>query len=274
VSRPAIGVTIILAVPDAAELASFYERAYSEDPIASATHARWRALGAVGKGEHVIALCRRAGLDPASTLDVGCGDGALLCELRTRGFGGRLHGVEISQAAVAIARARPAIDAVTLYDGAHLAAASETYDLGILSHVLEHVPDPVALLAEVARACRAVAVEVPLEANWSARRTSRRSRAAAIGHLQRLSRDALRGIVSRAGLAVACELEDPLPRSVHVFFADGVQARALGTAKWAARAALPRLAPGLARRLFTVHYACLCVPDGSRPTAAATAPAP
>jgi hypothetical protein len=30
--------------------------------------------------------------------------------------------------------------------------------------------------------------------------------------------------------------------------------------KWAARAALHGVAPPLARRLFTVHYACLCLP--------------
>src|SRR5437899_3056934 len=140
VSRLAIGVTIILAVPDTAHLASFYERAYSEDPAASEAHARWRALGAVGKADHVIALCARAGIHPASTLEVGCGDGARL--------------------------------------------------------------------------------------------------------------------------SVACELEDPLPRNVHVFFAAGAPARASGTAKWALRAGLHRASPRLARRLFTVHYACLCVPAG------------
>lgn len=261
-------------MPDTADLTGFYERAYSEDPAASAMHARWRALGAVGKAEHVITLCRRAGIEPRSTLDVGCGDGALLCELRARGFGGRLHGVEISRAAVAIARARPAIDAVTLYDGAHLTAADDTYELGILSHVLEHVPDAVALLAEVARACRAVVLEVPLEANWSARRARKRSAAAAIGHLQRLDRGAVREIVARAGLTVADELEDPLPRQVHAFFATGARARASATAKWALRSALHRLAPGAARRAFTVHYACLCLPDGWQPPAAAPAPAP
>jgi SAM-dependent methyltransferase len=262
VSLLAIEVTIIIAVPDAAQLAGFYERAYSEDPAASAAHARWRALGAVGKADHVIALCAHEGIHPASTLEVGCGDGALLCELRARGFGGRLHGTEISQAAVAIARARPQIDAVTLFDGAHLAAASGTYDLGILSHVLEHVADPAGLLREVARACRAVALEVPLEANWSARRAGRRALASEIGHLQRLDRRAMRELTSRAQLSVACELEDSLPRNVHLFFAAGVRARASGTAKWALRSGLHRASPRLARRLFTVHYACLCLPDG------------
>ncbi len=278
----------------AGELAEFYERGYGADPNAE-RNSRWRALGAVGKADHVIALCARGGLRPARVLDVGCGDGALLCELRGRGFGGRLVGLEIAQAAVVRARARTQIDAVELYDGAHLPAGTGEYELGILSHVLEHVPDPPALLAEVARVCGAVVVEVPLEANLSARRGGKREHAAEVGHLQRLSRTATRQIVAAAGLRVASELEDPLPLAVHRFLAgpepcgsedSGVavagvavaghrrgaahrrgtanaataSAQARASAKWALRAGLHRLAPAAARRLFTVHYACLCLP--------------
>jgi SAM-dependent methyltransferase len=210
----------------------------------------------------VISLCARAGVCPASTLEVGCGDGALLCELHERGFGGRLAGVEISEAAVAIARDRRQIDSVSLYDGLHLPFSGGAYDLGILSHVLEHVPDPATLLAEVARVCRAVFVEVPLEANVSARRDRKREQAAEVGHLHRMDRTAAREIVARAGLSIACELDDPLPPGVHRFFAVTRVARLAASAKWALRASLHRLAPSVARRLFTVHYACLCLPDG------------
>ena len=91
-------------MPDTAELADFYEEGYSQDAASAARSSRWRALGARGKADHVIALCAAAGLAPASTLEVGCGDGALLCELHRRGFGGKLSGVEIAPAAVAIAR--------------------------------------------------------------------------------------------------------------------------------------------------------------------------
>lgn len=246
---------------DPAQLVRFYDEAYvQQDPARAALYARWRALGAVGKADHVLALCSRAGLHPTGTLEIGCGDGALLCELHARTFGGRLSGVEITEAAVAIARGRPEIDSVELYDGAHLPAGEHSYELVILSHVLEHVPDPPALLAEAARACDAVLMEVPLEANLSARRSSKREHASEVGHLQRLDRADARAIVARAGLRVAYELEDPLPLTVHLFFATTPFARARATAKWALRAGLHRLAPGLARRLFTVHYACLCLP--------------
>jgi SAM-dependent methyltransferase len=253
-------------VEDSATLVRFYDDAYSRDPAAAARYARWRALGAIGKADHVIALCTRAGPwaggHPINTLEVGCGDGALLCELHRRGFGGVLSGVEITRAAVAIARQRGEISSVELYDGLHLPAGDGAYDLGVLSHVLEHVPDPAALLEEVARACRVVVVEVPLEANLSARRAVKREHAAEVGHLQRLDRDAVRAFVARAGLSIAAELEDPLPLAVHRFFAVGPRASATGTAKWATRSVMHRLAPSVARQLFTLHYACLCVAPG------------
>ncbi len=250
---------------DRLDLVRFYDDAYAKEPAQARLYARWRALGAVGKADHAIALCSRAGVRVASVLEVGCGDGALLSELHRRGFAERLCGVEITQAAVAIARDREEIDSVELYDGLHLPAAEGAYDLGILSHVLEHVPDPPALLAEVARACRAVILEVPLEANLSAGRPGKREHANEVGHLQRLDRDGARAIVARAGLRVVDELEDPLPLDVHRFFASAPRARAAATAKWALRSGLHRLAPALARRLFTVHYACLCLPPGPVP---------
>jgi SAM-dependent methyltransferase len=247
---------------DPAQLARFYEDGYSTDASRAALYARWRALGALAKADHAIDLCARAGVRPASTLDVGCGDGALLCELHRRGFGGRLAGVEISAAAVSIARQREQIDSVEPFDGQSLPAPNGSYDLGVLCHVLEHVPDPAPLLQEVGRVCRAVLIEVPLEANLSARRSSKRRHAAEVGHLQRLDRGAMRRCIERAGLSVACELTDPLGLETQRFFAASTAARSKATATWAARAGLHRTAPFLARRLFTVHYACLCLPGG------------
>lgn len=246
---------------DTEQLVRFYDEGYTQPPADASRYASWRALGAVGKADHVLALCARAGIASASTLEVGCGDGALLSELHRRGFGGRLTGVEITQAAVEIARTRAEIDSVELYDGLHLPATDGEYDLGIVSHVLEHVPDPPVLLGEIARACRAVVVEVPLEQNISAKRATKREHADEVGHLQRLSRGEAREIVARAGLRIAGELEDPLPLAVHRFLApDTSSARAKATAKWAVRAGLHRLAPPVARQLFTMHYACLCLP--------------
>ncbi len=265
-------------MPAATDLVGFYDDAYSRDPADAARYSRWRALSAVGKADHVLALyARRAPAPaaapvgapppapapapaPASVLEVGCGDGALLSELHRRWARARLAGVEITEAAVTIARERAEIDLVELYDGRRLPFGDRAFDLGILSHVLEHVHEPPALLAEVARVCSAVVVEVPLEANWSARRAGKTEHAAEVGHIQRLDRAAARSIVTRAGLSIAAEIEDPLPLEVHRFFATTAAARTSATARWAVRDALHRLLPPLARRAFTLHYACLCLP--------------
>jgi ubiquinone/menaquinone biosynthesis C-methylase UbiE len=258
-----VRIIVVVADPPAVEhdqLVGFYDDSYAREGEQALLYSRWRALGARGKAGHAIELCSQADVQPDSTLEVGCGDGALLCELRRRDFGGSLHGVEITGAAVKIASERAEIDSVELYDGRHLRDADGAYALGIVSHVLEHVPDPAALLAEVARVCRAVVVEVPLEDNLSARRSGKREHAEEVGHLQRLSRNSARAIVAQAGLRIVGELEDPLPLKVHRFFASTPAANAAATGRWGMRRGLHMLAPPVARRLFTVHYACLCLP--------------
>jgi SAM-dependent methyltransferase len=260
-----IAVTIIVSVADSDPLAPFYEETYARDPAAAARGAAWRALGAIGKAEHVLTLCERAGLTPRSTLEVGCGDGAVLSALHACGFGGRLAGVEIAQGAVERARGRAEIDTVELYDGEHLALADGAYELGVLCHVLEHVHEPVRLLAEVARVCGAVVVEVPLEDNLSARRPTGRRQSAEVGHLQRFSRAAMHALVAQAGLRLAGELEDTLALEVHRFFARSRLERGRASIKWGMREGLHSLAPVLARRAFTLHYACLCLPMDARP---------
>ena len=242
------------------ELARFYVEGYARPRADADRLGAWRALGARAKADHVSELCRRGGVRPRSVVEVGCGDGALLAELAARGFAPELAGFELSEPAVELARARgiPGAARIEAFDGSRLPAAEATWGLGILSHVLEHVPDPAALLAETARVSRAVVVEVPLEANLSARRAAKRRGAEEIGHLHSFDRAAVRAIADRAGLAVTRELSDPLPRAAHAFFADTAAARARANAKAFLRLAAFGASPRAAERLFTVHYACLC----------------
>jgi SAM-dependent methyltransferase len=230
------------------DLAGFYDEAYSHSGPEGEKWARWRALSARGKADHVVALHPAA---PEVVCEVGCGDGALLAELAGRGYGREHVGYEVSPEAAAIAGARPELR-VAAFDGERLPDRDGAFELGILSHVLEHVPDPAALLRETARVCREVVVEVPLEDNLSARRPAKVAEAQRIGHLQRFSRADVHRIAADAGLRVAGELSDSLPLEVHRFHGGG-------RAKWAVRAAALRVAPPLARRLFTVHHAALLV---------------
>src|SRR4051812_23180865 len=153
----------------AVDPAQFYTEAYSVADDAAAQHyGRWRTLSARTKADHVVALAARAGVRPRTLVEIGCGAGDLLAQLAERGTAERLDGFEIAPPAVQIARDRDIPRArIELFDGAHVPAAAGAYDLAVVSHVREHVPDPPALLAEAARVASWVMVEVPLEVNRS-----------------------------------------------------------------------------------------------------------
>jgi SAM-dependent methyltransferase len=235
----------------------FYEAGYTKDDAAEAERlGRWRELGARSKAAHVRALCAQTGLKPRSLVEIGCGDGALLAQLR--GLAEVVDGFELSAPAAELARrAVPEARRIEAYDGSEVPAEDDSYDLAILSHVLEHVPVPGPLLAEAARVADEVLVEVPLEDNRSAARPAKREEAASIGHLHAFSRADVRGLVTEAGLVIQAELTDPLPYAHHAFFAAGTAARLAARAKWATRATTHRLMPRTAETLFTVHYALL-----------------
>lgn len=85
-------------------------------------------------------------------LDVGCGSGRYLDLMRALGWS-RVVGVDIAASAVALARS--ALD-VEAYAGEleDIGFPTASFDAVSLSHTLEHVPDPVRLLAEVRRVAK------------------------------------------------------------------------------------------------------------------------
>ncbi len=239
-------------------LRDFYVAGYTQDdPAVGERLGRWRALGAASKAAHVLALC--GGPRLPAVVEIGSGDGALLAALSARGLAEVYDAFELSPAAVALAgdRAIPRVRSIAAFDGVSVPAANGAYALAILSHVLEHVPDPAPLLAEAARVAERVLIEVPLEGNRSARRPAKVVDARAIGHLHALSRASVRRLVAGAGLRVVSELSDPLGREHHAFFAVGRAARARAFLKWGVRRAFWRAFPLTAERAFTVHYAAL-----------------
>jgi SAM-dependent methyltransferase len=242
------------------QIQDFYERCYSSSSDGE-KWARWRALGAVTKAEHVVSLLTRAGVTDVETVaEIGCGDGSVLDELGRRGIGARRTGMDISSSAVAIAGARPGVTEVQQFDGSRIPADDGAFDLVLATHVLEHVPMPEPLVDELRRvARRALVIEVPLEQNLSARRPAARAASEAAGHLHRFDRGQMRRMIARSGWSVRAELLDALPAAVHAFGADTPASRARAGMKWLIRSGIT-LWPPLGERLITLHYAVIATP--------------
>ncbi|GAP37003.1 class I SAM-dependent methyltransferase [Piscinibacter sakaiensis] len=87
-----------------------------------------------------------------AALEIGCGAGANLRLLRERRPGCRTVGIEPDPQAAAVARGR--LDAVhvgSVLDDAATPFAAGSFDLLVLSHVLEHFADPDAVLRRALR---------------------------------------------------------------------------------------------------------------------------
>ena len=113
--------------------------------------------------QRLYALFRRT--RARSVLEVGCGEGFVLDFLMKRQPEAHYTGVDLSAGAVAMARriTAPGIDYACGH-GARLPFASGTFDLVVLSEVLEHVPLPEPVLQEALRLSRGrVLISVPLE---------------------------------------------------------------------------------------------------------------
>lgn len=80
-------------------------------------------------------------------LEIGCGNGGMLKNMNLLGW--QTEGVDFDPAAVEIARAKGLkVNLGSLHDQEYV---DSTFDAVILSHVIEHVPNPLALLSEIHR---------------------------------------------------------------------------------------------------------------------------
>lgn len=134
-------------------------------------------------------------------LDVGCGSGTLLKLAQDRGY--EVSGIEVSQAATEFARDAFGIQPIVGFFPEYRFAQC-SFDVIVLSHVLEHLDDPASAIREAARILAPDGILAVIAPNFDS--LVRRIKSAdwpglqPSQHIWQLSPRSIRGLVSMAGL--------------------------------------------------------------------------
>jgi SAM-dependent methyltransferase len=153
---------------------------------------------------------------PRSILDVGCGEGVLTAEWAERLGEGRIVGIDLDDPKLRAEwerRARPNLE-FRVEEATSLSFADDEFDMACAIEVLEHVPEPEATLAEMARvAARNLLVSVPREPLWRGLNVARgaylRDLGNTPGHVNHWSKRAFVSLLSRYGTVQ--EARSPFP---------------------------------------------------------------
>jgi 2-polyprenyl-3-methyl-5-hydroxy-6-metoxy-1,4-benzoquinol methylase len=152
---------------------------------------------------------------PASILDVGCGEGILTEQWADR-VAGRVVGFDLEDPKLEAEwrhRARPNLE-FKAGDAHHMEYRTGEFEIATAMEVLEHVPDPEGVLAEMARvASRWLLVSVPREPLWRALNIARGAYLKDLGntpgHLNHWSKRGFAKLLARHG--EIAELRSPFP---------------------------------------------------------------
>ncbi|HEX3316629.1 MAG TPA: class I SAM-dependent methyltransferase [Solirubrobacteraceae bacterium] len=153
---------------------------------------------------------------PTSILDVGCGEGVLVCEWAERIGDGRVVGIDLDDPelhAEWATRPRPNLE-YRVQKAEDLPFEAGEFDFASAIEVLEHVPEPGHTLAEMARVAeRHLLVSVPREPMWRGLNMARgaylRDWGNTPGHVNHWSKRGFVAFLSTVGEPV--EVRSPFP---------------------------------------------------------------
>jgi ubiquinone/menaquinone biosynthesis C-methylase UbiE len=228
-------------------LTANYERYYEDGD------SEWRRLGALGKAQNIQSLCRD--IPEKTVIEIGAGEGSILKRLSEVGFGERLWAVEISPSGVEVILAKqiPNLVECRIFDGYQVPYADQSFDIAILSHVIEHVEHPRVLLYEAARVARYVFVEVPLEDTV---RLPKDFVFDSVGHINTYSVKTIRRLIQSCNLRVLQQITTSPARGTYTF-----KKGSRGLVNFYVKQAFLKIWPTFATQIFTYHAAILCTPS-------------
>jgi SAM-dependent methyltransferase len=153
---------------------------------------------------------------PGSVLDVGCGEGVLTVEWAERLGDGRVVGIDLDDPKLAReweGRRRPNLE-FRVEEATALSFADDEFELAAAIEVLEHVPEPEATLAEMARVARdRLLVSVPREPLWRGLNMARgaylRELGNTPGHVNHWSKRSFTALLGRYGTVE--QVRSPFP---------------------------------------------------------------
>jgi 2-polyprenyl-3-methyl-5-hydroxy-6-metoxy-1,4-benzoquinol methylase len=153
---------------------------------------------------------------PSSVLDVGCGEGVLTVQWAERLGDGRVVGIDLDDPKLRAewARRERTNLGFRAEEATRLSFADDEFDLAAAIEVLEHVPEPEATLAEMARVARGhLLVSVPREPLWRGLNMARgaywRDLGNTPGHVNHWSKRGFVSLLSRYGTVE--EARSPFP---------------------------------------------------------------
>ncbi|MGO8818052.1 MAG: class I SAM-dependent methyltransferase [Terriglobia bacterium] len=236
--------------------------------------ARWLRFGARPKANSIQALVGGLGPPLESLCELGCGTGGVLSECMRRRLAKRYFAIDGSQVALEYVRKRNGSEVVLACHDLETGAPDlgVTFDLVVVSHVIEHLRNPEPLLRGLLGKCKYLVAEVPLEnqavpwaTSWLKSNLLGRKREENLsGHVQFFSKGTFKSLIESTGWRIHREHRySPYNRQAIVF---NYTRNHLPVWRGLAPYWLSRLAGGwLSSRLLNAHFAVLAANESMGP---------
>lgn len=154
-------------------------------------HPTWHVEDSAWKADQIARMVAQASLSPAKVVEVGCGAGEILPQLRSRLPGSpELVGYEISPQAFELTRAR-AGEGIRFELADFLEADEQDVDLLLLIDVIEHVEDYLGFLRRLRGRAEHTLLHIPLDLSieWLLRGRPLINERRTMGHIHYFTKD-------------------------------------------------------------------------------------